>query len=64
MQNTRVLHATGALVVMRSVEQGPNPQVPIGQAIQNFPGTPQDISRLNGTLPFRCSPLFLLSTLN
>ena len=42
---------TGALVVMRSIEQGPNPQVPVNQAIPNFPGTPDDITLMNGTFP-------------
>jgi len=47
MQNSRVFNATGALVVMQSVERGPNPQVPIGQAIPNFPGTPDQISQIS-----------------
>jgi len=40
---------------MRSVEQGANPQVPVGQAIPNFPRTP---GQMNGTLPFRSFPPF------
>jgi len=47
---------------MRSVEQALNSQVPIGQAI--LTSSPINISWLNGTHPFQCSPLFLLSTLN
>jgi len=41
---------------MRSVEQGANPQVPVGQVIPNFPRTPGHISQMNGTLPFQCFP--------
>jgi hypothetical protein len=37
LQNSKVQHATKALVVMRSLEQGPNPQVPVNQASQTFP---------------------------
>lgn len=48
MLNLKVNHATGALIVMRSLEQGPNPRVAINQAIPNFPGTPDQISQMNG----------------
>jgi len=51
MQDSKVQHATGALVVMRSLEQGPNPQVSVNQAIPNFPGTPDQISLMNGNFP-------------
>jgi hypothetical protein len=53
MQNAKVNNATGALVVMRSVEPGPNPQVPINQPIPNFPASPDVISQMNGTLTFQ-----------
>ena len=62
IQNSKVHQATIALVVMRSLEQGPNPQVPVNQAIPNFPGTPRQITQMNGTFPllvlhfFLCSP--------
>jgi len=46
---------------MRSVEQGANPQVPAGQAIPNFPRTPDHISQMNGTLPFQYIPPFFPS---
>jgi hypothetical protein len=59
MMNSRVLQAAGALTTMRSVEQGANPQVPVGHVIPNFPRTPGHISHLNGTLPFQCFPPFL-----
>jgi hypothetical protein len=52
MENAKVNNATGALVVMRSIELGPNPQVPINQPIPNFPGTPDDVSQLTGNSPF------------
>ena len=51
MLNSGVRRATGALVVLRSVERGPNPRVPIGQPIPNFPGTPDQISEMSGTFP-------------
>jgi len=60
MQNGKVVIATQALVAMQSLETGPNPQVPIGQAIPNFPPTPNDITRLNGTLPLPVLPLSFL----
>lgn len=47
MQNVGVRHATGALVVMRSIELGLNPQVQVNQPIPNFPGTPDQISQMN-----------------
>lgn len=47
IQNSKVHQATGALVVMRSIEKGPSPQVPVNQAIPNFPGTPAQISEMN-----------------
>jgi hypothetical protein len=47
MHNSRVSHATGALVVMRSIQQGPNPRVPVNQPIPNFPATPDHISQMN-----------------
>ena len=52
MHNMGVRDAAGALIVMRSIEQGPNPQVPVNQAIPNFPGTPDQITLMNGTSPF------------
>ena len=51
MQNLKVHNATGSLVVMRSIERGPSPQVPVNQAISNFPGTPDQILQMNGTFP-------------
>ena len=63
MQNAKVLHATGGLVVMRSIEQGLNPQVPVNQAIPNFPGTPDQVSQMNGTFPLLVL-LFFLCSLN
>lgn len=47
IQNSKAHNATLALVVMRSIERGPNPQVPVNQAIPNFPGTPDQISQMN-----------------
>ncbi|XTI95190.1 hypothetical protein V2W45_1349619 [Cenococcum geophilum] len=52
IQNSKVHNATEALVVMRSIERGPSPQVPVNQAIPNFPGNPNQISQMNGTFPF------------
>lgn len=52
MRNAKVHSATGALSLMRSVESGPNPRVPANQLIPNFPATPDDVSQMNGTLPF------------
>ena len=63
MRNSKVDRATAGLVVMRSLEQGPNPQVPIGQAIPNFPGTPDDITQMNGTFPFSASFFSILAKL-
>ncbi|XTI91269.1 hypothetical protein V2W45_1414983 [Cenococcum geophilum] len=60
MLNLKVNHATGALIVMRSLEQGPNPRVAINQAIPNFPGTPDQISQMNGTFPFLVLHFFSL----
>jgi len=51
IENAKVVRATGALVPMLSIDSGNNPQVPVGQPIPNFPGTPNDIYQLNGTLP-------------
>ena len=51
IQNSKVHYANGELVVMRSIEKGPNPQVPVNQAIPNFPSTPKHISEMNGTFP-------------
>lgn len=48
MQHSKVDDATGALVVMRSLDQGPNPQVPVNQAIPNFPNTPDEITLMSG----------------
>ena len=52
MLNAKVNHANGALVTMRSVDPGPNPQVQINHAIPNFPATPDALSDLSGILPF------------
>jgi hypothetical protein len=52
MLNAKVNHATGALVNMRSVEPGANPQIPINQPIPNFPATPDALSDMPGILPF------------
>jgi hypothetical protein len=57
MLNGKNESGTSNLMVMRSVEPGPNPRIPVGQAIPNFPRTPNDIWVLNGTLPFQCFPL-------
>ncbi|KIX08821.1 uncharacterized protein Z518_03478 [Rhinocladiella mackenziei CBS 650.93] len=54
IQNGKLTIATGALTSMRSVDPGDNPQVPIGNLIPHFPTTPDDISDMNGTLPFQC----------
>ncbi|KIX08820.1 uncharacterized protein Z518_03477 [Rhinocladiella mackenziei CBS 650.93] len=54
IQNGKLTMATGALTSMRSVDPGDNPQVPIGNAIPNFPATPDDISDMNGNSPFQC----------
>jgi len=51
MRNSEVHHATGALVILQSVERGPNPRVPIGRPIPDFPGTPNQISQMSGTFP-------------
>ncbi|KIX08819.1 uncharacterized protein Z518_03476 [Rhinocladiella mackenziei CBS 650.93] len=53
IQNGKVLIATVALIVMHSIDSGPNAQVPIGDPIPNFPATPDQISRMTGTLPFQ-----------
>jgi hypothetical protein len=50
MLNMKVSNATGALVVMRSIDQGPNHQVPINQPIPNFPGTLDAVSQMTGIL--------------
>ncbi|XTI95188.1 hypothetical protein V2W45_1349618, partial [Cenococcum geophilum] len=47
MWNSEVHHATGALVILQSVERGPNPRVPIGRPIPDFPGTPNQISQMS-----------------
>ena len=52
MKNGKVYHATEALVAMRSIESSPNPRVPVNQPIPNFPGTPNDVTQMTGTLPF------------
>jgi len=52
MENSKVTNATGALVIMHSVDREPNPQVPIDQPILNFPPTPDAVSQKTGTLPF------------
>jgi hypothetical protein len=59
----KVNHAAGRLVVMRSVDPSPNPQVPINQAIPNFPATPDDLSQVTGNLSFPRF-LFFLGSLN
>jgi hypothetical protein len=51
MHNAKVNRATGALIVMRSVELGLNPQVPINQPIPNFPLTPDQVSQMTGNSP-------------
>ena len=51
MKNGKVYHATGALVAMRSIESSPNPRVPVNKPIPNFPGTPNDVTEMTGTLP-------------
>jgi hypothetical protein len=50
IESMRVAHANGALVVMRSVDQGLNPQVRINQPILNFPTTPDAVSQMTGIL--------------
>ena len=52
IQNSKVHQTTGALVAMRSIDSSPNPQVMVNQPIPNFPGTPNNVSLMNGTLPF------------
>ena len=51
MENARVSDAAGALIVMRSVEPGPNPQVLVNQPVPNFPRTPDDVSQMTGNSP-------------
>jgi hypothetical protein len=58
MHNTKVNSATGALVVLRSIDRGPNRQVPINQPIPNFPATPDAVSQMTGILSF---PRFLFN---
>ena len=55
MDNKRVT-ANGALVVMRSVDPGLNPQVPVNQPVLNFPATPDALSQMTGILSFSCFP--------
>lgn len=50
MENAKVFRGTAALIVMHSVDSGPNHQVPIGQPIPNFPHIPDDIYQLSGIL--------------
>ncbi|KIX08818.1 uncharacterized protein Z518_03475 [Rhinocladiella mackenziei CBS 650.93] len=47
MRNGKVNVATAALTSMVCVDPGNNPQVPIGNAIPNFPATPDDISDMD-----------------
>ena len=64
MRNLKVYNATGALAVMQSIERGPNPRVPIGQPIPNFPGTPDQISQMNGTFPLLVLHFFCAHKIN
>jgi hypothetical protein len=52
IQNSKVHQLTGTLVAMRSVDSSPNPQIAINQPIPNFPGAPNGVPQMNGTLPF------------
>jgi hypothetical protein len=52
MENAKVDNATGALVIMRSIDQGLNAQVPVNQDIVNFPATPDALSQMNGIFSF------------
>jgi hypothetical protein len=52
MANAKVSDATGRLAPMRSVDPTPNPQVPINQAILNFPVTPDAVTQMTGILRF------------
>ncbi|KAL2142368.1 hypothetical protein VTI28DRAFT_1260 [Corynascus sepedonium] len=46
LQNGHVRTATTPLVGMRSVQAGPNPHIPVGQPIPNFPATPDHITQM------------------
>jgi hypothetical protein len=63
MENAKLNDAAGALVVMRSIDQGANPQVPINQPILTFPATPDALSEMTGTLLFPCFPFFQANVL-
>jgi hypothetical protein len=52
MVNAKVNDAAGRLASMRSVDQNPNPPIPINQAIPNFPGTPDAVIHMTGILRF------------
>ena len=58
LQNGHVRTATTPLVGMRSVQAGPNPHIPVGQPIPNFPATPDHITQMTGMRsPFLYFPL-------
>jgi hypothetical protein len=54
-EERKVNDATEALVVMHSIDQSLNPQVPINRVILNFPPTPDAVSEMTGTPSFHAS---------
>jgi len=63
MEHSKVNIAAGPLVVMRSIDQGPNAQVAVDQPIPIFPATADGVSQLTGTLPFPRLLFFRLAEL-